>query len=54
MVQINFATREVNVKIVYYGPGRSGKTTNLEIIHKKAPETSRGDMMSIATETDRT
>jgi len=54
MVQINFALREVNVKIVYYGPGRSGKTTNLEIIHAKAPKGSIGEMMSIATETDRT
>lgn len=54
MVQINFALREVNVKVVYYGPGRSGKTTNLEIIHSKAPKGSIGDMMSIATETDRT
>lgn len=54
MVQINFALREVNVKIVYYGPGRSGKTTNLEVIHDKAPKGSIGDMMSIATETDRT
>ncbi len=54
MVQINFALREVNVKIVYYGPGRSGKTTNLEVIHSKAPKGSIGEMMSIATETDRT
>lgn len=54
MVQINFARREVNVKIVYYGPGRSGKTTNLEIIHQKAPKGSIGEMTSIATETDRT
>jgi signal recognition particle receptor subunit beta len=54
MVQINFAMREVNCKIVYYGPGRSGKTTNLEIVHTKAPEDSRGEMVSIATETDRT
>lgn len=54
MVQINFALREVNCKIVYYGPGRSGKTTNLEIVHQKAPQDSRGEMVSIATETDRT
>ncbi len=54
MVQINFALREVNCKIVYYGPGRSGKTTNLEIVHAKAPKDSRGEMVSIATETDRT
>jgi hypothetical protein len=54
MVQINFATREVNCKIVYYGPGRSGKTTNLEIVHAKAPKDSIGELISIATETDRT
>ncbi len=54
MVQINFALREVNVKLVYYGPGRCGKTTNLQIIHTKAPKGSIGEMMSIATETDRT
>jgi len=54
MVQINFALREVNVKLVYYGPGRCGKTTNLQIIHAKAPKGSIGEMMSIATETDRT
>jgi hypothetical protein len=54
MVQINFARREVNCKIVFYGPGLSGKTTNLEIIHKKVPETARGNLTSIATEQDRT
>jgi signal recognition particle receptor subunit beta len=54
MVQINFALREVNCKIVYYGPGLSGKTTNLEIIHAKAPGEFRGDLTSIATEGDRT
>jgi len=42
MVQINFAAREVNCKIVYYGPGRSGKTTNLEVVHAKAPGDSKG------------
>lgn len=54
MVQINFGQREVSCKLVFYGPGMSGKTTNLEIIHQKAPEDARGDMVSIATETDRT
>ena len=54
MVQINFALREVNCKVVYYGPGRSGKTTNLDIVHQKAPKDSIGEMVSIATETDRT
>jgi signal recognition particle receptor subunit beta len=54
MVQINFALREVNCKIVYYGPGLSGKTTNLEMIHTKVPDNHRGDLTSIATEGDRT
>ncbi len=54
MVQINFALKEVNCKIVYYGPGLSGKTTNLEVIHAKAPKNNVGDLTSIATEGDRT
>ena len=54
MVQINFALREINCKIVYYGPGRCGKTTNLQVVHKKAPQNSTGELVSIATETDRT
>jgi hypothetical protein len=54
MVQINFALKEVNCKVVYYGPGMSGKTTNLEIVHKKAPEQNRGDLTSISTDGDRT
>ena len=54
MVQINFALKEVNCKIVYYGPGMSGKTTNLEIVHEKAPESNKGELTSIATEGDRT
>jgi len=54
MVQINFALKEVNCKIVYYGPGMSGKTTNLEIVHQKAPEENKGDLTSISTEGDRT
>jgi hypothetical protein len=54
MVQINFASREVNCKIVYYGPGRCGKTTNLQVVHAKAPQNSTGELVSIATETDRT
>ena len=43
MVQINFALKEVNCKIVYYGPGMSGKTTNLEVVHRKAPEANKGE-----------
>ncbi len=54
MVQINFALREINCKVVYYGPGMSGKTTNLEIVHKKAPEENKGELTSIATDGDRT
>jgi signal recognition particle receptor subunit beta len=54
MVQINFGSREVSCKVVFYGPGMSGKTTNLEVIHKKAPKETVGEMVSIATETDRT
>lgn len=54
MVQINFALKEVNCKIVYYGPGMSGKTTNLEVVHKKAPTANKGELTSIATEGDRT
>ena len=54
MVQFNFFQREVNCKIVYYGPGLSGKTTNLEMVHKKTPSSNRGELTSIATEQDRT
>jgi signal recognition particle receptor subunit beta len=54
MVEVNFAAREVVCKIVYYGPGRSGKTTNLENIHAQAPSASVGELLSVATETDRT
>jgi len=54
MVQINFALKEVNCKVVYYGPGLSGKTTNLEVVHSKAPQDNCGELTSIATEGDRT
>jgi signal recognition particle receptor subunit beta len=54
MASINFATREINCKIVYYGPGLSGKTTNLQVIHQKLPKDKRSDMVSLATEQDRT
>src|SRR5262245_44240606 len=54
MVQINFAQKQVNAKIVYYGPGMSGKTTNLEVIHQRAPSENRGDLTSISTDGDRT
>ncbi len=54
MVSINYATREVTCKIVYYGPGLSGKTTNLLYIHEKIPSNTKGKMISLATEADRT
>ena len=54
MVQINFAQKQVNAKVVYYGPGMSGKTTNLEIVHQRAPSNNRGDLTSISTDGDRT
>jgi hypothetical protein len=54
MVQINFALKEVNCKVVFYGPGKSGKTTNLEMVHKNAPANAKGELTSIATEGDRT
>ncbi len=54
MVQINFAQKTVNVKIVYYGPGMSGKTTNLEVVHQRAPSSNRGELTSISTDGDRT
>jgi len=54
MVQINFAQKEIQCKIVYYGPGMSGKTTNLELVHGKVPSESRGELTSIATTGERT
>lgn len=54
MVLFNYATRELTAKVVFYGPGLCGKTTNLEYIHKTLPEKSRGKMLSLATQTDRT
>lgn len=54
MASINYAAREISVKIVYYGPGLSGKTTNLQVIHRKVPPEFKSDMVSLATETDRT
>ena len=51
---INYSSREINCKIVYYGPGLCGKTTNLQYIFKRMNPESRGKMISLATETDRT
>lgn len=54
MVSINYSAREVCCKIVYYGPGLSGKTTNLQYVHSKVPGNTRGELISLATEADRT
>lgn len=54
MPLLNFTTREITCKIVYYGPGRSGKTTNLQYIYGRVPDDRRGRMVSLATQTDRT
>jgi signal recognition particle receptor subunit beta len=51
---VNYATREITCKIVYYGPGRSGKTTNLHYIYGQVPAERKGKMVSLATQTDRT
>jgi len=54
MTFINYASREINCKIVYYGPGLCGKTTNLQYIYEKSNPSSKGKLISLATETDRT
>ena len=54
MPQVNYAKKEIQFKIVYYGPGMCGKTTNLQIIHEKVPAQSKGKMASLATSQDRT
>ena len=54
MSLVNYATREITCKIVYYGPGRSGKTTTLHYIYGQVPEDRKGKMVSLATQTDRT
>jgi mutual gliding-motility protein MglA len=54
MALVNYSTREITTKIVYYGPGRSGKTSNLQYVHAFVPDNRRGPMVSLATETDRT
>ena len=51
---INYLSREINCKIVYYGPGLCGKTTNIQWIHSQANPEKRGKLVSLATETDRT
>lgn len=54
MAIINYAAREMTAKIVYYGPGLSGKTTSIQYIHSKISSTNKGKLVSLATETDRT
>lgn len=51
---INYSSREINCKIVYYGPGLGGKTTNLQYIYRKTNPESKGKLISLATETERT
>jgi len=51
---INYSSREINCKIVYYGPGLGGKTTNLQFVYDKTNPDSKGKMISLATETERT
>lgn len=54
MSMINYASREINCKVVYYGPGLGGKTTNLEHIHARVQPDTRGKLISLATESERT
>ena len=54
MPVVKYSSREITCKIVYYGPGRSGKTSNLQYIHRSAPMDRRGEIMSLATHGDRT
>ena len=54
MVLFNYSTKELTAKVVYYGAGLCGKTTNLQWIHEKLPIKNKGKMLSLATETDRT
>jgi hypothetical protein len=54
MTFINYASKEINCKVVYYGPGLGGKTTNLQYIYNKTSPEAKGKMISLATEADRT
>ncbi len=54
MTMVNYASREINCKVVYYGPGMGGKTTTLEQVYGKVSPEQRGKMVSLATETERT
>jgi mutual gliding-motility protein MglA len=54
MVSINYGIKEISCKIVFYGPGLSGKTTNLQYVHRKVPPNTKGELISLATDADRT
>jgi len=54
MALVNVAAREIHCKIVYYGPGFGGKTSNLAYIHEHAPDAAKGELLTISTETERT
>ena len=54
MVVVSYSGKEINAKLVYYGCGLCGKTTNLESIYEAVPDTSRGKMVSMKTQSDRT
>jgi signal recognition particle receptor subunit beta len=54
MSAINYASKEIYFKIVYYGPGMGGKTTNLQYVHRAIPQTNKGNLVSLATDQDRT
>ncbi|MEK7705037.1 MAG: hypothetical protein AAB426_08770, partial [Myxococcota bacterium] len=54
MSSINFHTKEISVKVVYYGPGLCGKTTSLQMVYNSLPPTQRPKLVSLATEVDRT
>ena len=54
MSAINYASKEIYFKIVYYGPGMGGKTSNLQYVHKSLPQANKGNLVSLATDQDRT
>ncbi len=54
MSLFHYSAREIHCKIVYYGPGLGGKTTNLRVVHERAPKSATGQLVSISTENDRT
>ena len=54
MSAINYASKEIYFKIVYYGPGMGGKTTNLQYVHQSIPQDNKGNLVSLATDQDRT